>query len=477
MRNLHKHYIGGEWVKSSNFTVRDIINPATEEKSGEMVLGTAADVDLAVDAANKAFETFAFSTVEERLELLNAMAEEYKKRLPEMAAVITEEMGAPAGLAMAAHAPSGLGHIIASAEALKNYSFHEDRGTTRIVKEPIGVVGMITPWNWPVNQIACKVAPAIATGCTMVLKPSEVAPYSCQLFAEIMHAAGVPAGIFNVVYGEGLPVGEALSRHEDIQMMSVTGSTRMGAAVQADSAPTIKRVVQELGGKSANILLDDADFEKVIKRETRSVMRNTGQTCTLLSRMLVPADRMDEAAEVAGRVAATVVTGMPDDAATTMGPLSNSTQYEKVSKLIEVGIAEGARLVEGGVGRPEGLDKGYFVKPTIFADVTPDMTIANEEIFGPVLSIIGYEDEEEAIRIANDSPYGLSGAVQSADPERASKVAAKLRTGTIYINGASGDLSAPFGGYKQSGNGREWGDHGLTDFLEVKAVFGFKDTE
>lgn len=477
MRTLHKHYIGGEWVKPSSFTVRDIINPATEEKSGEMILGTAADVGLAVDAAEKAFETFAFSTVAERLELLNAIAEEYKKRLPEMAAAITEEMGAPAGLSAAAQAPSGLGHIAAIVKALKAYSFHEDRGTTRIVKEPIGVVGMITPWNWPVNQIACKVAPAIATGCTMVLKPSEISPYSCQLFTEIMEAAGVPAGVFNVVYGEGLPVGEAMSRHPAVQMMSVTGSTRMGAAVQADAAPTIKRVVQELGGKSANILLDDADFEKVITRETESVMRNTGQTCTLLSRMLVPADRMDEAAEIAGRIAATVVTGMPDDAATTMGPLANSTQYEKVSNLIQVGIDEGARLIEGGAGRPEGLDKGYFVKPTVFADVTPEMTIANEEIFGPVLSIIGYDNEEEAIRIANDSPYGLSGAVQSADPERARKVAAKLRTGMVYINGARGDISSPFGGYKQSGNGREWGDHGLADFLEIKTVLGFNSPE
>lgn len=473
MRKLHRHYINGAWVEGTDAQFRDVINPATEQKSGEMILGTEQDVDLAVAAARKAFESFAFTSRAERLEILSAIITEYKKRMPEMAAVITEEMGAPASLAASAHAPSGLGHLITASKVLKDYNFHEDRGTTRIAKEPIGVVGMITPWNWPINQIACKVAPAIATGCTMVLKPSEVAPYSCQLFTEIMHAAGVPAGIYNVVYGEGVPVGETISRHPDVDMMSVTGSTRMGAAVQAASAPTIKRVVQELGGKSANIILDDADFAKVVKRETLSAMRNTGQTCTLLSRMLVPSNRMEEAADIAAAAAAKVVTGCPEDEATTMGPLSNGTQYEKVSNLIQVGVNEGARLVAGGPGRPEGVDKGYFVKPTVFADVTPDMTIAREEIFGPVLSIIGYEDEEEAVRIANDSPYGLSGAVYSADVERARKVAAKMRTGMVYINGAPGDMSAPFGGYKQSGNGREWGDHAFADFLETKSVLGF----
>jgi len=477
MRELHKHYIDGKWVEVPGAVLRDIINPATEKKSGEMVLGTENEVNLAVAAAKKAFETFAFSTIEERIGLLNAIIAEYKKRMSEMADVITEEMGAPTSLAMSAHAPSGLGHLITAAKVLKNYSFSEDRGSTRIVKEPIGVVGMITPWNWPINQIACKVAPAIATGCTMVLKPSEVAPYSCQLFTEIMDAAGVPAGIYNVVYGEGVPVGEALSRHPDVDMMSVTGSTRMGAAVQAASAPTIKRVVQELGGKSANIILDDADFASVVKSETLSAMRNTGQTCTLLSRMLVPASRMKEAAEIAAAAAAKVITGNPVDGTTTMGPLSNKIQYEKVSKLIQVGIDEGARLVAGGPGRPEGVKDGYFVRPTVFADVTPEMTIAREEVFGPVLSIIGYETEEEAIRIANDSPYGLSGAVYSADADRARKVAAKMRTGMVYINGADGDISAPFGGYKQSGNGREWGDHAFADFLETKSVLGFNAAE
>ena len=473
MRQLYKHYIGGEWVDPTEFTTRDLVNPATAQKSGEMVLGTEADVDRAVAAARAAFETFQFSTREDRLGLLKNILAEFQKRMAEMADVITLEMGAPKMLASRAHAPSGLGHLMAAIKALETYSFHEDRGPTRIVKEPIGVVGMITPWNWPINQIACKVAPAIATGCTMVLKPSEVAPYSAQLFSEIMHAAGVPAGIYNLVYGEGPVVGEAMSRHPGIDMMSVTGSSRMGAAVQAAAAPTIKRVAQELGGKSANIILDDADFEAVVARETLSAMRNTGQTCTLLSRMLVPKARMDEVAGIAAQAASSVVTGDPTRDETTMGPIAHEAQFHKVGQMIQAGIDEGARLVSGGPGRPEGCPEGFFVKPTVFADVTPDMVLAREEVFGPVLSIIGYEDEDDAVRIANDSIYGLSGAVNSADHARAQKVAAKLRTGMVYINGAAGDLSAPFGGYKQSGNGREWGDHAFGDFLEVKSVLGY----
>lgn len=477
MHQLHKHYIDGAWVASTGSDMLDVINPATEKKSGEMILGTAADVDLAVAAAKKAFETFAFVSVEDRIELLSNLIAEYQKRMPEMAAIITEEMGAPKHLADAAHAPSGIGHLMTALEVLKKFPFHEDRGPTRIVKEPIGVVGMITPWNWPINQIACKVAPAIATGCTMVLKPSEVAPYSCQLFSEMVDAAGIPAGVYNVVYGEGPVVGEAISGHPDVDMMSVTGSTRMGAAVQAKAAATIKRVAQELGGKSANILLDDADFEEAVSREAKAAMRNTGQTCTLLSRMLVPHDRMDEAAEIARKAVETVTVGDPTSADTFMGPIAHEGQFKKVGELVQVGVDEGARLVIGGPGRPDGLEEGYFVKPTVFADVTPEMTIAREEVFGPVLSIIGYADEDEAIRIANDSPYGLSGAVQSADPERARRVASKLRTGMVYINGAPGDMSAPFGGYKQSGNGREWGDHAFHDFLEVKSVLGFNAAE
>lgn len=474
MKQLHKHFIDGKWVKPSDFAVRDIVNPATGNKSGEMALGSAADVDAAVAAAKKAFETFAFTSREERIELLQAILAEYQKRMPDMAEVITLEMGAPKMLAQKAHAPAGLGHLATALEVLKNYEFHEDRGTTRICKEPIGVVGMITPWNWPINQISCKVAPAIATGCTMVLKPSEVAPYSAQLFTEIMEAAGVPAGVYNLVYGEGPVVGEAMSGHPDIDMMSVTGSTRMGAAVQARAADTIKRVTQELGGKSANIILDDADLEAVVARETLAAMRNTGQTCTLLSRMMVPADRVDEAAAIAAQAASSVVTGDPTKAETTMGPIAHEAQYRKVGVMVQEAIDEGARLVAGGTGKPEGTEEGgVFVQPTVFADVKPEMTIAREEVFGPVLSIMGYADEDEAVRIANDSPYGLSGAVYSADPERARKVAARMRTGMVYINGAPGDLSAPFGGYKQSGNGREWGDHAFADFLETKSVLGF----
>ncbi|WP_417465382.1 aldehyde dehydrogenase family protein [Kordiimonas sp.] len=472
MRTLHKHYIGGEWVDANSFSVRDITNPATARKSGEMVLGNAADVDRAVAAARAAFETFQFVSREDRLEILQNLVAEYQKRMAEMAEVITLEMGAPKFLATRAHAPAGVGHLMAAIEALKNYSFFEDRGPTRIAKEPIGVVGMITPWNWPINQIACKVAPAIATGCTMVLKPSEVAPYSAQLFTEIVHAAGVPAGVYNLVYGEGQSVGEALSGHPGVDMMSVTGSTRMGAAVQANAAKTIKRVAQELGGKSANIVLDDADLEAVVAREAASVMRNTGQTCTALTRMLVPHSRMDEAAAIAAQAVSTVVTGDPNKDETTMGPIAHEAQFHKVGEMIQTGINEGARLVAGGPGRPDGCPEGFFVKPTVFADVKPEMTIAREEVFGPVLSIIGYKDEDEAVRIANDSLYGLSGAVQSKDHARAQRVAARMRTGMVYINGAAGDISAPFGGYKQSGNGREWGDHAFADFLEVKSILG-----
>ncbi|WP_262690423.1 aldehyde dehydrogenase family protein [Kordiimonas aestuarii] len=473
MRTLHKHYIGGEWVEADASKVHDVINPATGQKSGEMVLGSTADVDRAVAAARKAFETFQFSTREDRLEVLENILAEYKRRTADLAEVITLEMGAPKSLAQKAHVPAGIGHLSEAIKALKAYEFFEDRGPTRIVKEPIGVVGMITPWNWPINQISCKVAPAIATGCTMVLKPSEVAPYSAQIFTEIMDAAGVPAGVYNLVYGEGQVVGEALSGHAGVDMMSVTGSTRMGSAVQANAAKTIKRVAQELGGKSANIVLDDADLEQVVSRDTVAVMRNTGQTCTALTRMLVPHSRMDEAAAIAAQAASTVVPGDPNKDETTMGPIAHGDQFRKVGEMMQAGIDEGARLVAGGPGFPEGCPEGgFYVKPTVFANVKPEMTIAREEVFGPVLSIIGYGDEDEAVRIANDSDYGLSGAVQSKDHARAQKVAAKMRTGMVYINGAAGDLSAPFGGYKQSGNGREWGDHAFADFLEVKSVLG-----
>ena len=471
MRILDKHYIGGAWVEPLGDDRRDIINPANAQKSGEIVLGTAADVDTAVAAARKAFDSFAFSSREDRIEILQNIITEYKARIADMAEVITLEMGAPKAWAEGAQAPSGLGHLITALKVLRDYAFEETLGSAKVLKEPIGVVGMITPWNWPINQITCKVAPAIATGCTMVLKPSEVTPYSAQLFTEIVQKAGVPAGVYNVVYGEGPTVGEAMSQHPGIDMISITGSGRAGAAVQANAAKTIKRVTQELGGKSANIILDDADFEKAVKRGAIGVMTNTGQTCTAQSRMLVPHDKVKLAGEIAAKAMERVVSGDPSDANTTMGPIAHEAQFKKVGHMIQEAIDEGAELVAGGVGRPDTAPaEGFYVKPTVFAGVTPEMTIAKEEVFGPVLSIMGYENEDEAIEIANDTPYGLSGAVQSGDPERARRVASRMRTGMVLINGASNELMAPFGGYKQSGNGREWGPHAFADFLELKSV-------
>ena len=479
MRMLDSHYIGGQWVRDHEERPRTIVNPATGEPSGHMRLGDAADVDRAVAAARAAFAAFSRTTRQDRLDLLDALIAEYQAAIDDMAARITEEMGAPAVFARKVQAPSGLGHLMTARKMLETFSFHEDRGSTRVAREPVGVVGMITPWNWPINQITCKVAPAIATGCTMVLKPSEVAPYSAELFAEIVDRAGVPAGVFNMIWGEGPTVGQAIAAHPDVDMVSITGSTRAGRAVQAAGADTIKRVTQELGGKSANILLDDLSddaFVSAVTRDTLGVMMNTGQTCTARTRMFVPRDRMDRAAETAAAAAATVVTGAPGDAATQMGPISHRDQYEKVQSLIEKGMAEGARLVAGGPGRPQGAPNGgFFVQPTVFADVTPDMTIAREEIFGPVLSILPYDSEEEAVAMANDSPYGLAGAVTAADAGRARDVAQSLRTGIVHINGAPNDITAPFGGYKQSGNGREWGDYAFHDYLEVKAIMGFAD--
>jgi len=472
MRLIHKHYINGTWVSGSG-DLRDVINPASGEKSGEMIMGTAPEVDAAVAAARAAFEDFQWVSRRDRLALLSRIAEVYQRRMPEMAECIRAEMGAPVTLAEKAHAPAGIGHINTAIEVLKSFAFEEPQGEHMVLKEPIGVVGMITPWNWPINQIACKVAPAIATGCTMVLKPSEITPYSAQLFAEILDEAGVPAGVFNMVYGEGIVVGEAMSAHPQIDMMSLTGSGRAGAAVTRAAADTIKRVSLELGGKSANIILDDADFEQAVTHGTLNVMRNSGQTCTALTRMLVPADRVEEAAAISARVADDVSVGDPASADTFMGPIAHQAQYEKVQLMIQKGIDEGAKLVAGGAGRPDHVPAGFYVKPTVFISVTPDMTIAREEIFGPVLSIIGYTDERDAVRIANDSIYGLSGAVSSGDPARARRVAAKLRTGMVLINGTPVNHSLPFGGYKQSGQGREWGKHAFDEFLEIKTIAGY----
>ena len=411
--------------------------------------------------------------MQERIELLESCAEVYQKYYNDMADAIREEMGAPKELAAGAQAYTGLGHLQEAAKILKTFKFEEDLGPNRVFKEPIGVCGLITPWNWPVNQISCKVAPALAVGCTMVLKPSEVAPLSAYIFARIMDEAGVPAGVFNLVNGDGPVVGTALSRHPDVDMMSFTGSTRAGSLVAQNAAPTVKRVTQELGGKSPNIILEDADLEKAVTSGVMHMYQNTGQSCNAPSRMLVPRARLAEAEAIAAKVTEAVKVGDPSADGTTMGPVVSEVQFNKIQGLIEAGIKEGAKLVTGGPGRPEGIEKGYFVRPTVFSEANNEMTIAREEIFGPVLTMIPYDSEEEAIRIANDTPYGLAGYVQSGDIAHARKVAARIRAGNIAVNGAGAGFDVPFGGYKQSGNGREWGAHGFTDFLEIKAVAGY----
>ncbi|WP_353200323.1 aldehyde dehydrogenase family protein [Sandarakinorhabdus sp.] len=471
MRDYTKFYINGAWVEPAVANPIDVINPATEEVAGQINLGSAADVDRAVAAAKAAFTSFSRTSVQERIELLGAIAGEYQKRYNDMAAAITEEMGAPAWLSNQAQAALGIGHVATAIEVLKNYKFDELKGTTLITKEPIGVCAFITPWNWPINQIACKVAPALAVGCTMVLKPSEVAPFSAYIWTEILHAAGVPAGVFNLVNGDGPGVGTALSGHRHVDMVSFTGSTRAGIAVAKNAADTVKRVAQELGGKSPNIVLPDADLVKAVTGGVQSVMMNSGQSCNAPTRMLVPRAKMAEAAAIAKQAAEATTVGDPNGNSA-MGPVVSETQWHKIQGLIEQGIAEGATLVAGGPGRPEGLDKGYYVKPTIFADVTNDMTIAREEIFGPVLAMLPYDSEEQAIEVGNDTVYGLAAYVQG-EPEHARTVARQLRAGQVNINQAGFDLMAPFGGYKQSGNGREWGDHGFADFLETKAIIGW----
>jgi aldehyde dehydrogenase (NAD+) len=475
MRDMLQFYIDGEWVDPVTPNPFPVINPATESICGRISLGAAEDVDKAVAAAKRALPSFAATSREQRIALLERILEEYTKRQDDVATAIMEEMGAPWKLAKYAQAGSGLQHIQAAADALKALPFEEVHGTTLITREPIGVCGLITPWNWPMNQIAVKVAPALAAGCTMVLKPSEIAPFDAMIFAEILDAAGVPAGVFNLVNGDGPTVGAALSGHPDVAMISFTGSTRAGVAVAQNAAPTVKRVAQELGGKSANIILDDADFGKAVARGASACFENTGQSCNAPTRMLVPAERLAEAAEIAGQRAASTTPGDPQGENTRMGPVVSELQWNKIQGLIQKGIDEGATLVSGGTGRPEGLETGYYVKPTVFSAVHNDMTIAREEIFGPVLSIIRYEDEDDAVRIANDTPYGLSGYVSSGDLDRARNVAARLETGMVHINNASLDSQAPFGGYKQSGNGREWGPQGIEEFLEVKSIYGYQE--
>lgn len=471
MSNSMKFYIDGAWVDPADPKPFDVINPATEEAFAQISLGNAEDVDRAVQAAKRAFPSWSQTTKQERLELFDAIMAAYKNHYAEMADAISKEMGAPATFAQKVQAATGIGHFKTMSKLLANFEFDEDRGTTRLSKEPIGVCGMITPWNWPVNQIAAKVAPALAAGCTMVLKPSEIAPMSGIVFAEILHEAGVPKGVFNLVNGDGPGVGSAISAHPDVDMVSFTGSTRAGVAVAQNAAPTVKRVSQELGGKSANIILDDADFQKAVFGGVLQCFGNTGQSCNAPTRMLVPMDRMEEAGEIAKAAAAKVRVGDPTDENTTMGPLVSKAQWDKVQGLIQKGIDEGANPVAGGTGLPEGVNKGYFARPTVFTNVTNDMTIAREEIFGPVLSILGYKDDADAVSIANDTPYGLSGYVSGA-PEHAQAIAKQLRTGNVHVNGAMADVFAPFGGYKQSGNGREWGEYGLEEYLEVKAILG-----
>ncbi|MBT4521255.1 MAG: aldehyde dehydrogenase family protein [Halieaceae bacterium] len=473
MREYRQFYINGEWVDPVTANDFNVINPATEQVCAHISLGSEADVDRAVAAAKAAFESYSRTSVKERVELLEACVASYQKRYNDIADAIREEMGAPQELAAGGQAFSGMGHLQEAAKILKDFSFAEDMGKHRIFKEPIGVCGLITPWNWPVNQIACKVAPALAVGCTMVLKPSEVAPLSGYLFAQVMADAGVPAGVFNMLNGDGPVVGTALSKHPGVDMMSFTGSTRAGTLVAQNAAPTVKRVTQELGGKSPNVVLADADLETAVAGGVMHMFHNTGQSCNAPSRMLVPADRLAEAEAIAAKVTESVKVGDPTAEGTTMGPVVSQVQFDKIQGLINAGIEEGAKVVVGGAGRPEGIDSGYFIRPTVFSDVNNEMTIAREEIFGPVLVMIPYETEEQAIRIANDTPYGLAGYVQSADIDHAREVASQIRAGNVHINGASGGFDVPFGGFKQSGNGREWGHHGFSDFLEIKAVEGY----
>ena len=472
MKEMHKFYINGEWVNSLGSETIEVINPSDESIIGSIAAGTKEDVDVAVAAAKEAFKSFGFLSKEERIALLENIIIEYENRSEELAQTISEEMGAPLWLSNVAQVTSGLSHFKDTLGVLKSFEFETTENEYILRKEPIGVIGMITPWNWPMNQMCTKVASAIASGCTMVLKPSEITPFCGIIFTEILDAAKVPAGVFNLVNGMGPIVGAALSEHQDIDMMHFTGSTRAGVAVAIASAPTVKRVAQELGGKSANIILDDADIEKAAGAGANHCFMNTGQSCNAPTRMLVSSKNYDKAVEAAVQVANSTIVGAPEDEGVKIGPISNKVQYEKVQRLIQIGIDEGARLVAGGLGRPDGISEGYFVKPTVFADVTNDMTIAREEIFGPVLSILKYETEDEAIDIANDTDYGLAGYVQSGDESHAKDVARRIRAGQISINRGNTGPAAPFGGFKTSGNGREHGLSGLNECLETKAILG-----
>jgi len=469
MKDKLQFYINGAWVESDSSEKIEVINPANEELVGHVSAGTKSDIDKAVKAANQAFTTYQHTSKDDRIELLNNVISEYENRYDDFVQTITEEMGAPIWLSEKAQASTGIKNLHETLDALQEYQFEKKEGDYTLIREPIGVIGMITPWNWPMNQITTKVSAALAAGCTMVLKPSEISPFCAMLLAEVFDKAGVPDGVFNVVNGYGPTVGAALSDHPDVAMMSFTGSTRAGIAVAQASAVSVKRVHQELGGKSSNIILDDVvDLEKSVKGGAGHCFLNSGQSCNAPTKMLVSANNYEKAVEVAAQTANNTTVGDPQGEFR-IGPIANKAQYEKILRMIEIGIEEGATLVAGGVEKPEGYDKGYYVKPTVFANVTTDMTIAKEEIFGPVLSIIKYDSEDQAIHIANDTEYGLAGYVQG-EISHANKVARKIRAGQVIINGGARGTGAPFGGYKSSGNGREHGVHGLEECLETKAI-------
>src|SRR5271165_927091 len=472
--NRHtQFYIGGRWIDPAEPSAFDVIDPATEQPFTAISLGSKADVDRAVGAAKTAFASFSQTSREERLGLLRRILECYNRRSEDLALAVSQEMGAPLAFAREAQVWAGRVHLEATIEALQAYEFGRLRGTSLIVKEPIGVAALITPWNWPLNQIVCKVAPALAAGCTVVLKPSEIAPISGIAFAEIVDAADAPKGVFNLVNGTGPEVGQAMAGHPDIDIISFTGSTRAGIAVAKTAADTVKRVAQELGGKSPNIILRDADFETAVRSGVAACFSNSGQSCDAPTRMLVPAERHEEALVIAKASAAKAKVGDPFAEGTTMGPVVSEVQFNKIQALIKKGIREGARLVTGGPGRPHGLNRGYYVRPTVFGSVRPGMTIEREEVFGPVLAVMSYDDEDEAVRIANDTVFGLAAYVSSSNIDHARAIAARLRAGTVNLNYPAWDVDAPFGGFKQSGNGREYADFGIDDYLELKAVVGY----
>ena len=473
--DLLKSYIGGEWrLPLSSTAVVDAINPATEEIAARVALCGPDDVDAAVRAARGAFDGYAALSLDDRIALVEKLIAVFEARYDEMVTAISTEMGAPYDLSFNAQAECGPGHLKETIKAARAMAWDSRIGDhASLVHEPIGVCVLITPWNWPINQLAAKVGPALVVGCTMVLKPSEVAPLSAQLFAEFIDQAGFPPGVFNMVHGTGAAIGDALTSHPEVDMVSFTGSTRAGIQVAKSAADTVKRVSQELGGKSANIVFADVDLEAAVKRGVRHCFENAGQSCNAPTRMLVEASAYDEAVAIAARVASAIKLGDPTAKGPHLGPVVSKLQYDKIQRLIQVGIDEGATPVAGGTGRADGFDRGYYVRPTVFAGVHNGMAIAQEEVFGPVLVMIPFADEADAIKIANDSPYGLAGYVQSGDIDRARRVASKIRAGSVHINGAGQDYGSPFGGYKQSGNGREWGAFGLHDFLEVKVVNGF----